>query len=160
MKEEFIPELGKVHITKRKHSKRITVRYDPKGKIKVSLPRNVSYKAGINYIHSKRSIIKSKVKVLQDEQNGVDFDDFRTKWHRVILKPEERADASYQIGHSDIIIRFPSQTPKKEPWLQSFIRKGVEEALRYEAKTYLPSRISKLSTQHNLHYNNLYIKNV
>ncbi|MCF8335292.1 MAG: M48 family metallopeptidase [Bacteroidales bacterium] len=160
MKEEYIPELGKVHITKRKHSKRITVRYDPKGKIKVSLPKNISYKAGLKYIHSKKSTIKSKIKILQDEQNDVEFNDYQTKWHKVILKPEERADAIYQIKNSDILIRFPYQTDRKDPWLQSIVREGVETALRNEAKNYLPYRLFELGSQYNLHFNKVYIKNV
>ncbi|MFP4621901.1 MAG: M48 family metallopeptidase [Bacteroidales bacterium] len=160
MKEEFIPELGKVHITKRKHCKRITIRYDPKGKIKVSIPGNVTYNAGLKYIQSKKSVIKKKIKVLQDEQNNVDFNNFRTKWHRVVLKPEKRTDAFYQIDHSHLIIRFPCQIAGKDPWLQSIIRKGIEETLRQEAKTYLPQRVFKLASQNNFTFNNLYIKNV
>lgn len=160
MKEEYIPNLGKVHFTKRKHSKRITVRYDPKGRIKVSLPKNVSYKAGYEYILSKKSIIKSKVKILQDKQNDADFHNYSTKWHKVILKPEERADASYQIKNSEIIIRFPSETDRKDPGLQVVIREGIITALRKEAKTYLPQRLFELASQHNITFNNLYIKNV
>lgn len=160
MKEEIIPELGRVHITKRKHSKKITVRYDPKGKIKVSLPENISYKAGREYILSKKSIIKKKVKILQDKQNDVDFTNYRTKWHKVILKPEKRADASYQIKNSDIIICFPSQTDRNDPWLQEVIREGIITALRKEAKAYLPRRLLELASQNNLTFNNLYIKNV
>lgn len=160
MKEEFIPELGRVHITKRKHSKRITVRYDPTGKIKVSLPRNVSYRAGLEYIRSKTSIIKSKIKNLEKEKNDVDFSQFRTKWHQVIFKPEERGDTCYQVSDSDILVRFPCQTDRKDPWLQSVIREGVEVALRNEAKSYLPKRISELSSHYGLSFNKLYIKNV
>jgi len=160
MKEEIIPELGRVHITKRKHSKRITVRYDPKGKIKVSLPKHVSYKAGRDYILSKKSIIKSKINILQEKQNNVNFNNYRTKWHKVILSPEERADASYQIEDSDIIVRFPSQTDRNDPLLQAVIREGIVTALRKEAKTYLPQRLSELASQHNLTFNKLYIKNV
>jgi hypothetical protein len=160
MKEEYIPELGTVHITKRKHSKRITVRYDPRGTIKVSLPRNVSYRAGLEYIRSKKSIIKSKIKILEKEQNDVDFSRFRTKWHQVIFKPEERADASYQVNDSDIVIRFPYQTDRNDPWLQSVVREGVETALRREAKSYLPQRLFELSSRYGLVFNNLYIKNV
>lgn len=160
MKEEYIPDLGKVHFTKRKLAKRITIRYDPKGKIKVSLPKNVSYKACFNYITSKKSVIKNKIEVLQERQNQVDYSDFQTKWHKVVLNPEDRADIAFRIRHDETIIRYPYDKDSKDPVLQSAIRKGIEETLRTEAKAYLPERISKLAKAHNLSFNNVYIKNV
>jgi predicted metal-dependent hydrolase len=160
MKDTFIPELGKVSFITRKQSKRITVRYDPSGKIKVSLPKNISYKTGVDFIQSKKSVIKHKVKLLQQEQQIDDLTNYRTKWHQVQLKEEIRGNVAYQICDDKILIKYPPHTDLEDPSIQSFIRCGIEDALRLEAKYYLPKRIRELSSTYHFQFNNVYIKNV
>jgi predicted metal-dependent hydrolase len=160
MKETCIPELGKVQFTKRKQSKSITVRYDPVGKLKVSLPQNISIKKGISYVNHHKANIKEKVEKIQQKQNVVDYTRHTTKWHKVILRPGIQSGFSYQIKNFHIIVNYPTGTAVKDLDLQAITRKGIEEALRKEAKTFLPDRLNQLADKHQFAYNNLYIKHV
>jgi predicted metal-dependent hydrolase len=160
MKETCIPELGKVQFTKRKQSKSITVRYDPVGKLKVSLPQNISINNGIRYINHHKAAIKKKVETIQQKHNLVDYTRLTTKWHKVILRPGIQPGFSYQIKNFNIIVDYPTGTDVKDNDLQTITRKGIEEALRKEAKAFLPNRLHQLADKHQFSYNNLYIKHV
>jgi len=160
VKETYDSDLGCIRFTKRKQSKRITVRYDPKGVIKVSLPLRVSYQSAIQYVLSNKKQIKEKVVDLQLEQYSHDLSHFKTYWHEVEIRREEREKISHQILQKKILIRIPDHLDQKDHAVQKAIRLALEETLRMEARIYLPQRLKELANQHRINYNNLYIKNV
>jgi len=160
VKKIYDPDLGCIQFTKRKHSKRITVRYDPEGRLKVSLPQSVSYRAGIQYLQSNKKVIREKVVDLQAEQYSHDLSNFQTRWHEVEIRRENRTTLAYQIRQGKIGVRIPRDMEPKDHAVQKTIRQALEEALRVEAWIYLPQRLNELASRYNLTYNNLYIKKV
>ena len=158
MRETHDEDLGRIQLTKRKQSKRISVRYDPDGRLKVSLPPQVSYKAGLDYVLFHKQQIKAKVIDLQVEQYSHDLSHFHTRWHRVKVQKEQRETIEYIIDPEQTLIKIPRQMDQKDMLVQQAIRKALEETLRIEAKIYLPRRLNELANQYNLSYNNIYIK--
>ena len=160
MKETYDPDLGCIQFTKRKQSKRITVRYDPKGTLKVSLPQRVSYRAGLQYVLSNKKLIREKVVDLQVEQYSHDLSHFQTRWHEVKILRENRKTLAYQIQQGVILVRIPNNMEQKDQDVQKTIRQALEEVLRMEARVYLPQRLNELANRYSLTYNKLYIKKV
>jgi len=160
VKETYDPDLGCIQFIKRKQSKRITVRYDPEGHLKVSLPQRVSYQQGIQYVQSNKKLIKEKIVDLQIEQYSRDLSNFQTRWHEVEIRRENRKTIAYQIHQGKILVKIPRDLEQKDHTVQKAIRLALEEALRMEAKVYLPQRLNELAHKYKLSYNNLYIKKV
>mgnify|MGYP006294571525 CR=1 FL=1 len=158
MKQEYIKGLGDVQFTKRKQSKRITVRYDPEGKIKVSLPQRVSYKTARRYLVSNKQQISDKIADLRVDQFHNDLSEYNTRWHQVELLRQDRHHISYQIHKGKILIKIPDHLDPCDQLVQKVIRQALENALRLEAKAYLPQRLNELANRHQLPFNNLYLK--
>ncbi len=158
MKETYINELGHVRLTKRKQSRRITVRYDPEGLLKVSIPQKVTYQKGLDYIIANKRQIKEQITHLQTEQYSHDLSHFQTRWHTVEIWREDRETIAYQIEPDQIIVKIPRKTSSTDQTVQKAIRQGLEEVMRCEAKVYLPRRVQELAEQYNLKYNKLFIK--
>jgi predicted metal-dependent hydrolase len=158
VKQEFVEGLGPVHLTKRKHSKRITVRYDPDGKIKVSLPTRVSYKTAMQYLLSHQECIQNKISSLQKDQFQRDLSNYQTRWHEMIVQRNNGPTLSYQINQGKILLNVPQHMNIQEYPVQRAMREALETALRSEAKYYLPRRLSELANKHQLSFNRVYIK--
>jgi len=158
VKETYDQDLGCIRLTKRKHSKRISVRYDPEGRLKVSLPYRVSYKAGLHYVLSNKKLIREKIVDLQNEQYRHDLSHFHTRWHQVEVKYEKCETTSHQIQDGKVVVRVPEGSHQQDQEVQKAIRHALEEVLRKEARHYLPRRLNEMAEQFNLSYNNLHIK--
>jgi len=158
VKQEFVEGLGTIHLTKRKHSRRISVRYDPEGKIKVSLPTRVSYKTAMQYLLSHQQRIQDKIASLQQDQFRHDLSNYQTRWHEMSVHRVNEASLSYRISQGKINLYVPQHMEAHEHTVQMAMRRAVEEALRKEAKYYLPRRLDELAGKHNLSYNKVYIK--
>jgi predicted metal-dependent hydrolase len=158
VKQEFVEGLGKVHLTKRKHSKRITVRYDPDGKLKVSLPVRVSYKAAMKYLLAHQERIQDKISSLQQDQFRHDLSSYRTRWHEMIVQRDNGPHLSYRIDQGKIMINVPAHMETREYPVQKAMREALETALRQEARYYLPRRLNELANKHKLSFNKVYIK--
>jgi len=160
VKQEYIDGLGQVHLVKRKQSRRISVRYDPRGILKVSLPRRVSYQSALHYLVAHKKTIHSKICDLRKDQFARDLSGYSTRYHRIEMVREERKSLTYHINQGTIWVKIPAQMDIKSQQVQSTLRTAVEEALRMEAKNYLPQRLNELASQHNLSFNRLFIKKV
>ena len=158
VKQQFVEGLGTVHLTKRKHSRRISVRYDPEGKIKVSLPTRVSYKTAMQYLLSHQQRIQSKIASLQQDQFRHDLSDYQTRWHEMNVHRVYEANLSYRISQGQIHLNVPHSMDINEQMVQMAMRQAVEEALRKEAKYYLPRRLNQLAGKHHMSFNKVYIK--
>jgi predicted metal-dependent hydrolase len=161
MRVEYIEGLGEVSFTKRKISTRITVKIEPNDKIKVSIPQGLSYRVAKNYLFENIHIIQQKVQKLNKQVTRFDnLTNFKTKWHKLNLIPNEVDHIEYKIIDYSINVHYPHNLDIYDKYLQEIIRKAIIEALRIEAKEYLPNRLLTIANQHHLHYNKVFIKNI
>ena len=158
MKQEFVEGLGTIQLTKRKNARRITVRYDPDDKIKVSLPTRVSYKTAMQYLLSHQERIQDKITSLQQDQFRHDLSNYRTRWHEMIVQEDNGPNLSYRIDQGKIQVNVPHHMEIQEYPVQKAMREALEQALRQEAKYYLPRRLSELANMHKLSFNMVTIK--
>ena len=161
MRRETIEGLGKVTFTKRKNSKRITVKIEPQNNIKVSLPHYISYKIAKTYLIKNLGIIRQKSAKLN--KRSILFDEstfFKTKWHRLKIKKSDQPYIEYYINDYTTNVIYPADVDIYEDQVQMVINEAIVETLRLEAHEYLPQRLLALASKFNLSYNKVFIKNI
>ncbi len=74
------------------------------------------------------------------------------KSHHIVTRPIEGAAASVTRHGQQIIVSLPEDQSIEDPNIQALIRPVVIDALRKEAKSYLPRRLAFLAAQHGFTY--------
>ena len=155
--------IGEVKFSKYKQSKNIRLSMNADGNIKVSLPYRATYQEGIDFVFSKETWIQKtqkKIKVLASKKIIFTLDsEFQTYFRKLILIPENRTDAEVSIEKEHIIVAFPENEDIEADWIQDFIKEGITDALRIEAKYYLPIRVKELAKQHGFSHQQIRVKN-
>ncbi len=155
--------VGEVQYTRSARARRITIYVRPEKGIKVVIPNRVPLEKAEEFVQQKLSwIIAQKEKWTQQGPKSKVYtanEERCTKKHSLILEPHAAPTITLRVGLGKIKVQFPEHRPVTDEQVQQMIRKGVEEALRREAKEYLPQRLLQLAKTHGLQYNNVTIKN-
>jgi predicted metal-dependent hydrolase len=159
-----IDAIGNVVLRKSSRAKYLAIRIKPNEGVIVTIPKRVSYKEGEYFVTNKKDwILKhlTKIKKIEDEQ--ILFDEntlFRTKEHQLIISKHDLEKTKIGITNSEIVVEYPSNQDVHSELIQSEIKLGITNALRIEAKKYLPRRVEELSYLFNMPYNRLFLKNL
>lgn len=153
-----LPDLGEVKLTKYKGSRHIRIRVHESSQVTVTLPYYSTYDEALNLVEHKKSWILENLQRTQVIKS-IPIESFKTKFRELELIPCEVLKASKRISPTKIKVYFPETTPINDAELQTLIRAGIEDALRKEAKQYLPGRLAELATKHGLKYKQVRIKN-
>lgn len=163
MKELLFEDIGKVRIVKSARARRISITLRPFKGVRVSIPNNVSYQYAEGVVKKKREwILKSMAKMEKAESGLTVFDEyteFKTRWHRLKITRNPGVYPEVRIKNGVIALNVPDKVNIRQEEVQQYIRKCIEETLRYEAKSYLPQRVEQLAEQLGLEYNRVFIKN-
>lgn len=160
-KEINIPEIGTVKITKKRGLKRMTLSVKITGEIKMSIPYIVSFSSAEKFILEKKDwIIKSQKKISDKEKTKTIFTpdtDFSTKFHKLIFIPDKKTRII--ISETYIKVYYSENIDFQDQNFQNYIRRGITETLRSEAKEYLPQRTEYLANKHNLNFEKVSVRN-
>jgi predicted metal-dependent hydrolase len=85
---------------------------------------------------------------------------FRTKKHKLIINKTDDKEITARISGGEIKVFYPGHLEVEHNSVQFFIRRVIEEALRIEAKQFLPARVNELASKYNFNYNKVFIKNI
>lgn len=154
----LIPDLGEVTIRKRKGARniRLTVTYD--GKVKVSIPAWSPYQAGEAFALSKKDWL---IKQMAGKKQRLFMENDRIgKGHRLRFINEPRSKITSRVGESDIVIRLPRETSADDIEVQAQVIKAAIRALKQEAGTLLPGRLSALAREHGFTYRSVTVKHL
>lgn len=162
-KNIFIEEIGNVKFRKNKRSKNVTISIRPLQGIIVSLPYYISYNFAIKVVKKKKTWIIKNLPKIQKIENETSFYDensnFKTKHRNLIITKSHDNKIRTKITPDSILIKYPTIISVENSEVQTIIKKTIVDALRLEAKEYLPHRTKLLSEKLNLNYNKVYIKN-
>lgn len=160
-KEIHISDIGTVKITKKRGLKRMTLSVKNTGEIKMSIPYIVSFSSAEKFILKKKEwIIKSRKKISEKENRKTVFSletEFSTKKHKLIFIPENKTRLI--ITNSYIKVYYSSEKVFNNEVFQNYIRKGITETLRAEAKEYLPQRTEYLANKHIFKFEKTSVRN-
>lgn len=142
-------ELGKITIRRTSQSRHVTMRVAPDGSLRVAAPLYMPL------LLIKRSIASSRrdLKRLLDQQRPVlqyaDGDQIG-KSHTIIVR--DGTTTAVTRDKLRLIVSLSGGDTIQSPEVQSLLRPEVINALKREAKGYLPKRLSYLADQHGFHY--------
>jgi hypothetical protein len=163
-KQMQIADVGSIQFTKSRRAKHISITIKPFKEVRVSVPMQVSFAEAENVVRKKVDWIKKhQVKIKSAEQKRTVFNEstnFRTKKHKLILNKTGDKEITARISGGEIKVFYPEHLGVEHKSVQIFIRKVIEEALRKEAKQFLPARVNELAAKYNFNYNKVFIKNI
>ena len=149
------------HSLKARHLS-ITVR--PFAGARVSVPIGMSYNSAIRLVTEKKLWIKKHLDQMKEfEKQQTMFDEnsgYCTKHHKLDLRKADRKNISVRISKGKINVIYPAELNYDSKEIQTAIRKGIERALKSEAKQYLPEKVKELAEKFEFNYNKLSLKNI
>lgn len=160
----FVDGIGEVVVSRSARARRVSIRLKPFGGVKLVLPVGHSIDAGMRFVEKNREWIrKSQVKISQKENKLTIFDEsteFTTRSFTLKIVSSARKDVSLVYGNGQLLVTYPQVLSVEDDGVQEAIRFGIEEALRREAKAFLPGRLAWLARKHGFVFSGVAIKNL
>jgi predicted metal-dependent hydrolase len=163
-KTVYVDRIGNVLFIKKPKVKNINIRLYADGRVKATLPAFSSYSQAIKVVRNKIPwILKQRKKLKKRElkqQIIINSDTvFPYLKHKMELIPVESIKGQIRIYNGTLKILYPEGINIEDKYIQDFIRKGITEAIRIEAKNFLPQRVEKLAEKYEFSYRKVFIKN-
>lgn len=163
-KTVYVDRIGNVLFIKKPQIKNINIRLYADGRIKASLPVYSSYSKAIKVVRKKIPWILKQRKALREqkqEQQIVINSETNLPFlkHKLQFVPVKNTRMKMEIYNGKLKILYPQGIDIMDKQIQEFIRKGVTEAMRIEAKDFLPQRVETLARKYGFNYRKLFIKN-
>ena len=159
-----IPELGQVTIRQSAKAKRISIKLKPFQGVTLVVPIGADIREGIAFLKEKKNWIQQNLKKLEEKEDRLTiFDEnteFKSRSFALHISKHKNNNVRLHLNQGILHIYYPEKVPVTHPGIQENIRYGIEEALRLEAKRFLPLRLAELAEKHSIQYNNVTIKNL
>lgn len=150
-------ELGKIYVLARTNARNITMRVKADGIYVTAHPLT-----SISHIKEVLDEFRSRLKVRQERMAPRPKYDFNYKIETdcfcLNFRPTEKTCFFLTSERGQEIIYCPSSTNFDEERIQEWLHKVVCEALRKQAKLFLPQRLGYLANQCGLTFNNVSIR--
>jgi len=163
-KKVFVDGIGNVLFIKKPKVKNINIRLYTKGRVKVTLPVYSSYSQAIKIVREKTPWILKQRKLLRDQKqtqqiviNSNTYFPFLK--HKIKFVPVRNNRTEIEIYNGTLNILYPEGINIEDKHIQDFIRRGITEAMRIEAKNYLPQRVEELAGKYGFSFRKVFIKN-
>ncbi|MBP7506936.1 MAG: M48 family metallopeptidase [Prolixibacteraceae bacterium] len=154
-----IQGIGQVLVTRRKGSRRISMRIGNDGSIRVCHPWFVSKKEVERFIINNAEWIEiHKNKISKQKKVFSLNQEIKTFSHSIKILPTEKGKIRAGIHNETVIIAIPETEDVNSHEIQDYIKKIIINICRSEAKLYLPQRVKELAGKHNFNFNQVYIK--
>lgn len=159
-----IADIGSIQFHKSRRAKHISITIKPFKGVRVSVPIRVSFAEAEYVVKNKIDWIqKHQQKIKKAEERRTIFDestDFHTRKRKIIIRKTDGKKITGRISDGEIKVFYPDHLEVKHISVQHFIHKVIEEALRIEAKHFIPARVNELAAKYNFSYNKVFIKNI
>jgi len=145
-------EFGNITLRRSTKASSIRIKLAPNGLLRVSLPIYAPVFLVKRFINSSRPKLRE---LLDDHQksniqlvNGMQIG----KSHSLVVRPSLSKTRSSRHGQQ-VIVLLNEHEALSDTSVMPIVRKTIIEALRIEAKSYLPKRLAFLASKHGFHYN-------
>lgn len=159
-----VEAIGKVMFRSDRRCKRLSIRLKPLEGVQVLFPPGYSIQAAIEFVNQKRDwVIQARQKMEAREADFTVFDEntqFSSRSFSLKIEKAERSDVRLFLYNGVLKVQYPGHLPVSNEPIQEAIRYGIEEALRREAKRFLPQRLSELAQQFRFRYKAVFVKNL
>lgn len=160
----YIEGVGNVLFRHSNRARHLNISIKPFVGARVSVPIGMSYISAVRLVSERKTWLKQhldkmhafeKMQTQYDENSG-----YCTKHHQLNLRKGDRKNISVKLSKGKINVVYPTKLNSNSKEVQAAIRKGIERALKIEAKQYLPDKVKKLAIQFEFKYNKLALKNI
>ncbi|MFZ1517944.1 MAG: SprT family zinc-dependent metalloprotease [Ignavibacteriaceae bacterium] len=159
-----INEVGDVLFRHSYKARYLSISMKPFIGVRVSVPVGMSYSSAVRMVNGKKSwIIQHLNKMKEFEKQQTIFNehsDYCTKSRKLYLKQADRKNISVRLSEGKINVLYPTELNSDSREVQNAIRKGIERALKIEAKLFLPDRVKSLASKFSFKFNKLSLKNI
>jgi hypothetical protein len=159
-----IDGVGKVLFKRSKRTRHISISIKPFAGTKVTIPAGVDDEIAFRFVRDKKHWINkhlARMKELEAMQTKFDENSsYSTRHHKLNLKKAQRRGISVRLSKGKINVVYPPVINPDSKVVQAAIRKGIERALRLEAKHYLPEKVNELAEKFGFKFNKLTLKNI
>ena len=159
-----INEVGDVLFRHSYKARYLNISLKPFIGVRVSVPIGMSYSSAVRMVNDKKSwIIQHLNKMKEFEKQQTIFNehsDYCTKSRKLYLKQADRKNISVRLSEGKINVLYPTELNSDSREVQNAIRKGIERALKIEAKLFLPDRVKSLASKFSFKFNKLSLKNI
>lgn len=156
--------VGDVILRKSKRARRYRITIKEDKTVILTIPANASFKSGEKIVSEKLSWIeKHLAKMNSAAREKLFFEEstkFSTRKHQLHFRTSEKDKISIFISEKKITVKYPNTLDIKSDEVQYAARFGIIEALRDEAKLFIPPRVISLSEKFGFSFKNIYIKNL
>ena len=163
-KRIFVDGIGNVLFIKKPKVKNISIRLYAEGRVKVTLPVYSSWSQAIKAVRSKTPwILKQReilIKRTREKQIIINSDTvFPYLKHKIKFVPVRNNRTEIEIYNGTLKFLYPDGINIEDKHIQDLIRKGIIEAMRIEAKNFLPQRVEELAGKYGFSYRKVFVKN-
>lgn len=149
-------------------AKNMRISVNMAGTITFTIPYGTPETAIVSMIKDKHQWIYDALEKMQDRKANsnthrfyTEDTPFSTRFHRLQITALPKAvNTTLRISNGVIQVQYPTSENITNPHLQDFIKKGITEALRIEAKHFLPRRLAQLAIQHRFTYSGVVVKDL
>lgn len=156
--------LGDILFRHSSRARHLSISVRPFTGARISIPLGMSYNSAIRLVNEKKLWIQqhlAKMKEIEKQQTIFDENSgYCTKYHKLNLKKADRKNISVRISKEKINVLYPMDQIPDSNEVQTAIRKGIERALKVEAKQFLPDKVKHLAVKYGFNYNKLTLKNI
>jgi predicted metal-dependent hydrolase len=160
----FLEDIGEILIKKRKGSRRMTIRVNSDGNVRVTIPVYASFIMAEKFLEEKKVWLEKTLKKMKEKRPGklmYNYENLpRTKYHEFILTAVKGKELSFKLSQGLCEIFIPESLDIKSEDSQAWIRKAIIETLRKEAKHILVKRTLELASENGFRINSVRIKNM
>ncbi|MBI1857404.1 DUF45 domain-containing protein [Candidatus Saccharibacteria bacterium] len=156
VKEFDLPEIGIIKLYKRRGSSNLRISLSAVGGIRVTMPKWLPYKAGIEFARSKQDWILKH----QTNSSTLLSSNMRIgKAHSLIFIPSVAGQriTTRLVGNEARVI-YPRSIAIESQKVQKAAERVAIKALTVEAQKLLPSRLAEHASRHGFSYRNVQIK--
>jgi predicted metal-dependent hydrolase len=160
----FFEEIGNVSFIKKVRAKRLTIRINSSGNVKVTVPYLVSYRNASLFVEKKSNwIIRIQNDLKKRYKDKTIFRDnsvFNTINHTIRVERYSGDLVKKKEKDGVIQILIPVNNDIESQDIQEKIRNYILVTWREEARVILSNRINELALMHNFKYDKIRIKNM
>lgn len=153
-----LPELGPVHVYKRRGSRNIRLSVNSAGQIRVSMPTWTPYRAALVFVRQKQNwLLDQQTQHTGHLQPNQRLGKHHTLYFRAKL---ELTEPRSRVSDLAVYIYHPVAMPPTHPQLQKVAHQAAQKALRQEAEKLLPQRLHNLASQHNFSFGSVSVRHL
>jgi len=144
-------EFGVITLRRSARASHVRIKVSPDGRLRASLPLYAPIFLVKRLLQSSRTELRA---MLAEQHSEASFEHGMTigKSHSLIVRPSTNKATTATRHGQQIIVSLPDELSLNDPKPARIVRDAVIDALRIEAKSYLPKRLAFLANKYGFDY--------